>query len=75
MKYFEDFAKDRPPIFRNEGMPVLGGIGFAGFCIREGRERGGKLFNYLTPSPIFKNGLDGGILFWGGAGLGSAGLK
>ena len=39
MKYFEDFAKDRPPIFRNEGMPVLGGTGFAGFCIRE--ERGG----------------------------------
>jgi len=58
MKNFEYFSKDRPPIFRNEGMSVLGGTGFAGFCIREGRERGGKLFNYLTPSPSFKNGLD-----------------
>jgi hypothetical protein len=48
MKYFEDFAKDRPPIFRNEGMPILGGTGFAGFCIREGRRKKGGGESYLT---------------------------
>ena len=34
------------------------------------REGGEKLFNYLTPSPIFKNGLDEGILLWGGCRIG-----